>query len=386
MSEEAETEGNIVNGLPELANKEVTCDNTKEPTCGNNTPDLSDKELMMALATPSSSVSDSSKMLTPKRSRALVKPTTLFESDTEHLVQNKTDKLFTGELSENQDVIKESETRDKLHELSENRQDIKENETSSSEKKQDYITESTMIEEKMIEEKPPPVLSNNVDNEVVPDSEAWSEHRAIEIGETGFEMTVADAPDTEEPKQENQEIAKSKNQEIPDYEVPETEEPTQQMPATDELKQESQEMVIDDVPEREIPVEYVPATEKPEVKNLEIPVCDVPMAEESKQESQETVVEDMPKAPEQENQEMPIEDVPEELKTENQKIRLEEGVAVEDAIDPYVQTIKDLLTLKSQQELSKLPLDLLLSCQEQLMTILSNTTTAIRLKCEPSRK
>ncbi|CAB3983805.1 telomere-associated RIF1 isoform X2 [Paramuricea clavata] len=393
VSEEAETEDDIVNGLPELANKEITCDNTKEPTCGNNTPDLSDKELMMALATPSSSVTDSGKMLTPKRSRALVKPTTLFESDTEDLVQNKTDKLFASELSENQDVIKESETRDKLHELSENRQDIKENETSSSEKKQDYIAESTMIEEKMIEEKPP-VLSNNVDNEVVPDSEAWSEHRAIETGETGFEMTVADVPDTGEPKQENLEIAKPKNQEIPVYEVPETEDGTQQMlaedvPATDALKQESQEMVIDDVPEREIhetPVEYVPVTEKPEVKNQEIPVCDVPMAEESKQESQETVVEDMPKAPEQENQEMLIEDAPEELKTENQKIPLEEGVAVEDTINPYVQTIEDLLTLKSQQELSKLPLDLLLSCQEQLMTILSNTTTAIRLKCEPSRK
>ena len=376
---------------------------------------------MTVVATPSSSVSDTSKMLTPKRCRALAKPTTLFESDTEteEVFENTAGKLLAAKQSENQDGIEESETRDKLLGLSENRQNIKEDAIGFTEEKQDHVPESSMNKERLeteipcekavdtvqeINEQQPPTLSKTGVDHVVPDSEASSEHRAIaqcvnmDVEDTEFEMTVEDVPETEELKQENPEIPKPEK-EIPIYIVPETEEPrhenhdmlAENVPATEERKEENQVMIIDDVPMvdepkqevQEIPVEYIPATEKPELENREIPVRCVPMAEEPKEESSETFVEDITVTEAPENEEKPTN---EELKQVNQDIPVEESGAKEDATDPYVKTINKLLTLKSQQELTELPLDLLLSCQEQLMTIMSNTTTAIRLKCEPSRK
>ncbi len=145
-----------MNELLEFAKKDTTSDNTEGLTSKNNTPDLGDKEPMTAVATPSSSVSDTSKMLTPKRSRALAKPTTLFDSDTEteEVFENKRGKLLAAEQSENQDGIEESETRDKLLELSENRQNIKENAIGFTEEKQVYVPESSVNRERIETEIP----------------------------------------------------------------------------------------------------------------------------------------------------------------------------------------------------------------------------------------
>lgn len=388
VSEEAEPESNIFNGLDELGGKEPTCGNTSELANMNNT-NLSNKEPMLTVATPSTSVVDSSKMLTPKRSRALVKPTTLFDSGTE-TDENKIDQLITRETSANQDVTKETKTIDCLLELSGNPQN-EENESISTEEKQDHITKSCMDEEniedesvcntvdsvqEMSEEKSC-ASSKNLDNDVV----AGSEHIAVDsctemdFEEFGFEKTFVDLPETEKLKEENQKMEKPG---IAVYDVPETEGPEHEGPddcATEKLEQENQEMTIDDVckaselrqENQEIQIECVPETE--ELENPEIS-----MTEEGEQENcenSETLVEVVP--------------VPETSKQEPQDVPVEENMAVEDTSDSYAKVINDLLTLKSDQELTELPLDTLFLCQEQLMTILSSTTAAIRLKCAQNR-
>jgi hypothetical protein len=186
---------------------------------------------------------------------------------------------------------------------------------------------------------------------------------------------MADVSQTEEIKRrENEEMAKPENQEISGNVMIETKEPknsnyeTEDVTVIEDLKQESHEMLIDDVGKLQQELKKIPA--EYELENQEISVVSLP--EKPEQESPKTVENIV------ENEIPVIKD----LKPAKQ----EESITNEVATDPYVKTINDLLTLKSQQELAKLPLDLLLSCQEQLMTILSNTTTAIRLKCESSQK
>ena len=382
--------------MPKLPDKEKISDDTKEHPNGE-TSEENDPEPVTAVATPSSSVT-SGKMRTPKRSRALVKPTTLFESDswTETVVQTATDKSLAAEQSEKNNIIKESEIREKLLELSEDQQNAKE---CDMEEKQVCASELCMNEESTEKNLPhettvdtvpemtvemTPVLNENSDDEFVLANEVFSENREtpscvkIDVEETEWEMAgfeMADVSQTEEIKRrENEEMAKPENQEISGNVMIETKEPknsnyeTEDVTVIEDLKQESHEMLIDDVGKLQQEIKKIPA--EYELENQEISVVSLP--EKPEQESPKTVENIV------ENEIPVIKD----LKPAKQ----EESITNEVATDPYVKTINDLLTLKSQQELAKLPLDLLLSCQEQLMTILSNTTTAIRLKCESSQK
>ena len=381
-SEEAEPKSNIFNGLGELGGNEATSGNTSEHADVNNTPNFSNKEPVITIATPSTSVIDSNKMLTPKRSRALVKPTTLFENGTE-TDENKIDQLINTKTSANQDVAKESKTTDCFLELPENSPNIEENESISTEEKQNHVTKSCVDEERIDDEsvcntvdsvqetseEKSSASSNNLDNDV-----AGCEHIAVEscaemdFEDAGFEKTFVDLP-------ENQKIEKP---DIPVYDVPETEGPEHEsidVCATEKSKQENLEMIIDDVcktsklrqENQEMQVECVSVTE--ELENPEITVTE--QGEQENCENSETLVEVVP--------------VPETSEQEASDLPVEENVAVEDTTDSYVKIINDLLTLKSHQELAELPLDTLFLCHEQLMTILSNTTAAIRLKCTPSR-
>ena len=372
-----ESAENAVNELPALADKEAICDDTEEHP-ENKVLERNDQEPMVEVATPSSSVIDDAKMLTPKRSRALVKPTTLFESDTEtgDVVQNATGKFETKEI---------------LFELSEDTEEY------DMEEKQEYVGEVCINKDSIESERPSETAVHEMTEEQtsalnqngdelasVVASEAFSQHQEIapcvkmDIEENESEMTeheMADVRETE--KQESEKMAKPENQEVSVNLIVETKEQqnsnhqilTEDVPAAKELK-ENQEIFIDDVAElkqeiQEISCEYVHGLE-----NEEIPIGCVPMAENPKHESRETSVENITENETSVNQEAPVEEI----------------VINEVTTDPYVKIINNLLTLKSQQELAELPLDLLLSCQEQLMTILSNTTTAIRLKCEQSRK
>jgi hypothetical protein len=384
--------------LPKLPDKEKISDDTKEHPNGE-TSEENDPEPVTAVATPSSSVT-SGKMRTPKRSRALVKPTTLFESDswTETVVQTTTDKSLAAEQSEKNNIIKESEIREKLLELSEDQQNAKERDMEkkqvcaselcmneeSTEKKLPYETTVDTVSEMTVEMTVEMAVNENSDDEFVLANEVFSENREtpscvkIDVEETEWEMTgfeMADVSETEELKRgENEEMAKPENEEISGNVMIETKEPknsnyeTEDVTVIEDLKQESHEMLIDDVDKLQQELKKIPA--EYELENREIPVVCLP--EKPEQESPKTVENIV------ENEIPVIKD----LKPAKQ----EESITNEVATDPYVKTINDLLTLKSQQELAKLPLDLLLSCQEQLMTILSNTTTAIRLKCESSQK
>lgn len=393
VSEEAKPESTIANGLHELEEKKETYDNTEEYANANNTPNLSKKEPIITVATPSTSVIDSSKMLTPKRSRALVKPTTLFESGIEN-GENKMDKLLTAETSSNQGVSTESKTpTDCLCELSKNAQIVAENDNSSTEEKKDHETKSCINEEKMengilcdtvldsvqeMSEETTSALTINLDDNVIVESEPTAIYtcKEMDVEETGCEKTFVNLPETEKLKQDNEKMEKPEKTNIPVYDVPETEDPEHESLAfsSEKMKHENREMIIDDMckagelKKENQEVECVSETE--EIVNSEIS-----MNKETEPETCETPAEVM--------------SAPETFEQGAQNVSVED-VAVEDTIDPYVKVINNLtlnnLTLKSHQELAELPLDTLWLCQEQLMTILSNTTAAIRLKCAPSRK
>ena len=394
ISEEAKPESTIGNGLHELEEQKETYDNTEEHANANNTPNLSNKEQMITVATPLTSVIDCSKMLTPKRSRALVKPTTLFESDIEN-DENKMDKLFTTETSSNQGFSTESKApTDCLCELSKNAQNVAENENSSTEEKQDHKTKSCMNEEKMengilcntvldsvqeISEDTTSALTTNLEDNIVVESEpiAIETCKEMDIEETGYEKTFVNLPETEKLKQDNQKMEKPEKTNTSVYEVPETEDPEHESRAfsSEKIKHENREMIIDDMCKagelNQQNQEVECASETEELVNSEIS-----MNKETEPETCETLAEVM--------------SAPETFEQEAQNVSVEEDVAVEGTIHPYVKVINSLtlnnLTLKSHQELAELPLDSLWLCQEQLMTILSNTTAAIRLKCAPSRK
>ena len=359
--------------MPELADKEIISNDSKEHT-ENKILEGNDHEPMVEVATPSSCVIDDAKMLTPKRSRALVKPTTLFESDTEteDVVQNATGKF---------------ETKDRFFALSEDTEEY------DLEEKQEYVGEVCMNKDSIERERPSEIAVHEMTEEQISAlsknddkvaSEAFSEHREIapcvkmDIEETESEMTeleMADVPETE--KQESEKMTKPENQEISVNLIIETKEQQnsnhevliEDVPTTEDLK-ENQEIFIDDVEELKQEIQGIPTEYVHELENEEIRIGCVAMAENPIQKSRETSVENMTE------NETPV----------NQETSVEGNVTNEVTTDPYVKTINNLLTLKSQQELVELPLDLLLSCQEQLMTILSNTTTAIRLKCDQSRK
>ena len=383
VCENAEVEDSIVDGLSDK-------DTADKSLCLNNTPDRSETDPV--IKTPSNSSTESGKMITPKRCRALVKPTTLFDSDAE---ENRTDALTISEVTDKENITKENESEEKLLELCEEQQNIKQTNLYFTEKTKEYVTQSgvnrTKIEEessckatagsipKISDNQPPSVnyqpcvLNKPVDSDVINGHPAVEQCVKMDFEETGLE--VIHIAETEESKQENRETRKPEIDEMSVYDEPEPAEdkikdqeaPTDDMSITEKSKQEHQEIVISDA----MPVEYSPTLENSKIEHQEIFLRDVPMtAGEEKAGSEKKIVDDVLKT--------------DTLKQDDCNVSVEETFSTENTIDPYLKTLNGLL--KSQEELTELPLDVLFSCHRTLMTILSNTTTAIQLKCETSQK
>lgn len=376
---QAEAEGGIVSRSPELVDNKTpsVATSAEEKICKNNTPDLNEEELVIAAATPSSFVSTavSGKMLTPKRSRFMVKPTTLFECDTETESVIETDFLVSGEVSKKQDVqnLRELETNSTETKRYGTEFNVNEEKRQKEDDESTDITVADMTEEKISSH------SENVESEIVHQSEQPDVSSAVVNVEVTYEMLDVDLHTGEQLKQENQKICaevaptyqepEHKNQEIAvELFKEELMGKNQDMPANDvhtveRLKLENQKMVLEDLPAMD---------DLKQVADREISVKDMRNTEERERGNPEMLAEDA--------------STTEELKYEDQEEAIENSAPEEDNIYPYLKEVNDLLTLHSQKELTELPLNILLLCQEQLMTILSNTTTAIRLKCEPTRK
>lgn len=403
MSEESDKEDKIVKKIAEIADNQTKLNDTEELVPENNSPELKNKNPAVTVATPSSSVSIFGKMQTPRRSRALVKPTTLFESDSE---KRDVDENKIAELSVNIDVISESgntEGENQSTETPENRENSSENKNILAEAKQDYASNNFVNKDETPHQPAfysvgesiavtSSALTDNNSTEIVREDKASSEHPTNKPCVADVKNAASHATiDTKVERKAsasmtaNIEIRANKDFHAKEPTLEDEEMLSQVFPAADHLKRDSQDIVVDDVLVIDPSKQESDDECDPHAKRKIILAGDVPMSEELKQKRLTEEGKAQTLATEPEKLEILVTDVSGEWEKEKKKTSLERSVEEKGTVDLYVKTLNSLLSFKLQQDLGKLPLEILLQTQEQLMALLSKTTAAIRLKCEDNK-